>query len=663
VLGYWHGRVPGAEGLLAAQARDPHPRVRLEAVLAAGRVPSAGAAQAALGALDRPLDPLLDFALRRTTVLLRPHWYPEFRAGRATFGGSDKRLAFALQAVRAPDALPDLARLLRAGKIPAENRAEVLQLLAGLGEPGQQALAWEAARSPKLLTPPERARVLGALEQAARARKAKPGGELTALKGLFTDPDPAVAGAALRLAGAWKLDALRAELTRWAGGETGEPQRREAAVAALVDLGGAASLRDLERLAAPKRPFAVRLEAVIGLAALDAKRAAREAGELTRQATPAGEDLARLFTAFTRLKGGPEALTEALKARPPARDAARVGLRVLAGLGVQAPGLTATLRAAAGEAGRRRKLDAAERKRLIGLVRSQGDPARGEAVFRRPELACLGCHALGGAGGRVGPDLSGIGTSAQLDYLIESIVLPGKVVREGYATAHVTTTDGRAYSGVIVRESSAQLVLRDPARDEVAIPVKDIETKRVGGSLMPDGLDESLTDAELADLVRFLSELGRPGPFAVTHARVARSWQALASPPERLLALDDAALGKALREDPTLNWSALYSKVSGRLPVREARATAASEVVFARCHLEVTTPGKVRLALNDAGGLRLWVNGRPTDAGAAVTLDLPRGVHVLIFRVELRRRQNPDLRCELVDVPKSPAQANFVAGR
>jgi hypothetical protein len=144
---------------------------------------------------------------------------------------------------------------------------------------------------------------------------------------------------------------------------------------------------------------------------------------------------------------------------------------------------------------------------------------------------------------------------------------------------------------------------------------------------------------------------------------VARSWQVLTSPPERLLVLDDEALGKALHADSTLNWSALFSKVSGRLPVREARATPASQVVFLRCHVEVSTPGKVRLALNDPRGLRLWVDGRPTEAGAGVTLDLPRGVHVLTFRVELPRRQNPDLRCELVDAPGSRAQANFVAGR
>ena len=156
-------------------------------------------------------------------------------------------------------------------------------------------------------------------------------------------------------------------------------------------------------------------------------------------------------------------------------------------------------------------------KRWIARVQTQGDAARGEAVFRRGTLGCFQCHALGGAGGRVGPDLSGIGTSAQLDYLIESVLLPSKVVREGYTTAHVVTTDGRFFSGVVKRESPKEIVLKDPLRDEIVISAADIEDKRVGGSLMPDGLDQSLTDAELADLFRFLAELGKPGPFGVSH--------------------------------------------------------------------------------------------------------------------------------------------------
>lgn len=49
------------------------------------------------------------------------------------------------------------------------------------------------------------------------------------------------------------------------------------------------------------------------------------------------------------------------------------------------------------------------------------DAHRGEAIFRRQELQCSKCHAIAGAGGRVGPDLISVGASAQVDYLVESL--------------------------------------------------------------------------------------------------------------------------------------------------------------------------------------------------------------------------------------------------
>ncbi len=152
-----------------------------------------------------------------------------------------------------------------------------------------------------------------------------------------------------------------------------------------------------------------------------------------------------LFSSFLERKDGPQALAKSFAKQPPAADAAKIGLRVLVERGVPAPALTAALQKALGKTGDKRQLDAAEMKRWITLTQAQGDPARGESGFRRPAVGCLQCHALGGAGGRVGPDLSGIGTSAQLDYLIESVFLPSKVVREGYTTAHIVTTDGRIF--------------------------------------------------------------------------------------------------------------------------------------------------------------------------------------------------------------------------
>jgi len=363
-----------------------------------------------------------------------------------------------------------------------------------------------------------------------------------------------------------------------------------------------------------------------------------------------------LFAAFLRQRTGADALAEALTSEKPAADSAKIGLRVLVELGTPAPSLTAALKSAAGIGDKKRVFDAAATKRLLALAQSQGDPHRGETIFRRADLGCLQCHALGGVGGRIGPDLSGIGTSAPMEYLLESIVLPSKVVREGYTTAHIVTNSGKAYSGILHRETAKEIVLRDPIRDEITIPTSDIEEKRIGGSLMPDGLDQALTDGELADLVRFLAELGKPGPFMVTHVEHARRWL-IAAVPESLLALDDAALGKALAADARLPWVTAYSKVAGQLPLSQDRMSAV------QTHLEVLSPGIVTLDLGHDSGMKLWIDGKPAAMNRKMQFDLPRGVHTLLFVIDRRRRENTELRCALVDGPGTTAQARFLTGK
>ena len=95
-----------------------------------------------------------------------------------------------------------------------------------------------------------------------------------------------------------------------------------------------------------------------------------------------------------------------------------------------------------------------------------------------------------------------------MEYLLESIVLPSKVVREGYTTAHIITTNGKALSGILHRETPKEIVLRDPIRDEITIPIGDIDEKRVGGSLMPDGLEQGMSTQDMADLIAYLKSGG-----------------------------------------------------------------------------------------------------------------------------------------------------------
>jgi putative heme-binding domain-containing protein len=312
-----------------------------------------------------------------------------------------------------------------------------------------------------------------------------------------------------------------------------------------------------------------------------------------------------------------------------------------------------------------RTVSEAEMKQMVADVQKLGDPARGEAIFRRKDQLCLKCHAIAGSGGQVGPDLVSVGASAQIDYLIDSVITPNKQVKENYHAVLVTTQQGLSYTGVKVQESPDVLVLRTAEDREISIPIKDIDERKMGGSLMPDGLTDVLTRGELLDLARFLSELGKVGPYSVSKARQVRRWQVLDATPDARQLLASSAAGATL-DAPALRWEPAYSTVAGVLPLEDAPRIVLDKegeaVAVARCQLEASTPGPVVLRLNTAKGLRLWLDRKAVEAKDATEVDAPAGVHTLTFAVDLSQRTEP-LRGELEDQPGSAARVRIVGGK
>lgn len=103
-------------------------------------------------------------------------------------------------------------------------------------------------------------------------------------------------------------------------------------------------------------------------------------------------------------------------------DGAKVALRTLDASGRQIPALSEALTKAGGLTSGPRELSADEMQALVAEVAEKGNAHRGETIYRRKELNCLKCHAIGGAGGRVGPDMLSLGSSAQIDYIAESLL-------------------------------------------------------------------------------------------------------------------------------------------------------------------------------------------------------------------------------------------------
>lgn len=307
-------------------------------------------------------------------------------------------------------------------------------------------------------------------------------------------------------------------------------------------------------------------------------------------------------------------------------------------------------------------MSAEERERLLREVAAVGKPDRGEAIFRRGDLGCLNCHAIAGAGGRLGPDLASIGASAQPDYLIISLEQPGAAVKEGYDAVVVALNDGKTLTGIKTGQTDTDLILRDAEDREIAVPLASIDEQKPGGSMMPGGLTDSLTHDELIDLVAFLSRLGKIGSYAVGQEAVARSWRKVEPSAEALAAVRSHSLESILRSnsDGNLKWSPIYARVSGDLPSEEIPTI--EGVRIARTSFEVTTPGRLRLVLRVPPKTRLWINGQGTDPQTRIDRNFKSGTYTLSF-IFPAEASAPNPRVELQEIEGSKAKARVLLGK
>jgi putative membrane-bound dehydrogenase-like protein len=156
----------------------------------------------------------------------------------------------------------------------------------------------------------------------------------------------------------------------------------------------------------------------------------------------------------------------------------------------------------------RRRSSKAEHERLSELVLGGGGNVdRGREVFKDVERSlCLKCHRLGAEGGRIGPDLTGIGRRYSRVHILESILQPSRTITPSYESAVVALTDGQVLTGVKVAESAATLTLGDNQGQTHEIPRGEIDELRVQSlSTMPEGLETKLTDQQFVDLIAFLA--------------------------------------------------------------------------------------------------------------------------------------------------------------
>ncbi|MCA1684671.1 MAG: c-type cytochrome, partial [Planctomycetia bacterium] len=143
-------------------------------------------------------------------------------------------------------------------------------------------------------------------------------------------------------------------------------------------------------------------------------------------------------------------------------------------------------------------------------LKTRRDFDRGRSLFAA--ASCFSCHRFNNEGGGAGPELTGLAGRFTTRDLLESIVLPSKVISDQYSAMIFSTNDGRVITGRIMNlhndAMSINTNMLDPSA-QVNIDRRTIDEQKPSPvSMMPEGLLNSLNRDEVLDLVAYLLSRG-----------------------------------------------------------------------------------------------------------------------------------------------------------
>jgi putative heme-binding domain-containing protein len=479
VVGTWarDGHLPDALKFLDAQIADEDALVRTEAIVAASYVNDPRTAAVAARALDKDFNAYHRHALTKALNATQPLWAPLLAAGSFNFA-QDEHLIFALQNGWVENNVGDLLSRefaddqrpnadAKASKIVRDQiakhedeparRKRWLTAFAAIASAGDMPFLFERAG--------DDAGVLGAV------RSTRPEGAEKLLAPLFDSARAELRVQGVRLAGLWKVTAFVDRIRTLAF-----EQNQAEALGALISISPDEAVQNI-------------------LARFSGLKTPQEAAPLLGHLFNRTEGRSALERAVQK----PDALS---------RAGAKVALQAMNIIGRSDRTITPRLMTLAG-------IDASlpvYRKETIAKIAQDaatlGSASAGKIVYE--QAGCIACHTPGAPQSKIGPDLSSISRGLPVDMIITEVLWPALNVKEGYEAATLTMKDGSVITGFKQTETADAIGLRDMNTGVVkTVARSETQAIKTGGSVMPDGLTASLTPQQLADLIRYLSELGK----------------------------------------------------------------------------------------------------------------------------------------------------------
>ena len=399
VLAHWHDRLTTTQLHAAAGIRDKHPRVRLEAMRVYAEMKNSTVAHQyakyALEALDQPVDKFIDYGLWLTMNDLAEPFVRGMQNGALNFKDKTSHAEFALRSLKPSQGAALISKLVHQRKLPADGKGPLIELVGAAGGPGELAILYKQLREGGF-EPAVYPRVLSSLARAAYLRNVRPVGDLAGVGDYLKINDDATRNFAVQLAGAWKRAELVKPLLVIAAEGSG------VAFDSLVQIRGSQALQGLKKLAGADKPIATRQAAARALGVINLKSSLAEIFAVLKATEDANAAL-ELWRGLLGGRGAGKLLAGGVAGAGLPKPIVTVGIRAAREGGRDEKALVAALALSQNISLLTKQMTAAELKTLAARAMKEGDPFAGERVYRRPELACTVCHAIGGAGGKWGP--------------------------------------------------------------------------------------------------------------------------------------------------------------------------------------------------------------------------------------------------------------------
>ncbi len=346
---------------------------------------------------------------------------------------------------------------------------------------------------------------LTAVEGLFAADNALPAEGLAALSAIATDEKqaPDFRAKALRLhprasERGTALDAAVTAFAPFAGSVPGHASIAAAFEDFTRDGKQTKNLGALEKIAAgndaAKRTVAQTILVNLSTSALVKGKDKEAAEKAVEKAWAKPETAASLLGVIARTKAQP--LAEKVKAhlKDPNNAVAEAALFAYQALGLKDTGAPAA------------QIGTMKYEAVFAAVQKGGDAVQGRDMYLR--AGCIACHTIAPNEPAKGPILSAVAKIYDRAALTESLLKPNAKLAQGFETATFKTKKAGEIQGFVTREGGDSVDVRNIAGQTVTIEKGDIaERGKSEQSMMPEGLLNTFTPADLANLLAFLESL------------------------------------------------------------------------------------------------------------------------------------------------------------